>query len=98
MNASQSPIAPRPYLTARRHTAWALGVLTVAASAGLARGAEPAAPDQKALLDRIDTLEAEVKSLRAAQAKQAAYDDRDIDRTVNALLLDASRHSLLFPP
>jgi hypothetical protein len=59
---------------------------------------EAADGDRKELLDRITNLESQVQALRSQVAQQQQNDPRDVDAVVAAVLQDASRHSLAFPP
>lgn len=60
----------------------------------------PQVSPQQQLLDRVNALETEVKQLRAdaADRPKPKYDSRDVDRTIDAVIQDAGRHTLRFPP
>ena len=61
--------------------------------------ATAAPPVNQDLARKVEALEAEVRQLRAAQdAKPKSYDSRDIDAVTTAVIQDAGRHSLNFPP
>jgi hypothetical protein len=59
----------------------------------------PAPLSNQELAQKVLALEAEVHQLRTAQAAQPKYlDPRDVDTAVAAVLQDAGRHTLNFPP
>jgi hypothetical protein len=70
-----------------------------AGSDAAAPPAVQAQPSNQDLARKVEALEMEVKQLRAAQVSQPKqYDSRDIEAITAAILENAGRHTLNFPP
>ena len=92
---------PSRHLFPFRRTSRSLALAAILASSTLVAPRVFAAdvPSNQDLSKKVDALEAELHQLRAerdAQAKQ--LDSRDVNATVAAVLEDAGRHTLNFPP